>query len=124
MEQLPNCTGFQNIRIDLLRGVPKLIYTKQKMMRSITAYKQVRNSFSNMLSSHFHIFFLDIYLDISNKKTATLLATETRYQYIRCVAPSYRNNELCLAVGLANGKVGLCNFVPSTENNIEFSKSF
>ncbi|KAG4079310.1 hypothetical protein HA402_008002 [Bradysia odoriphaga] len=63
----------------------------------------------------------NIQIVISSKKTATLLATETRYQYIRCVAPSYRANELCLGVGLANGKVGLCNFVPSTENNIEFT---
>lgn len=68
---------------------------------------------------------LDINLDISYTTTATLLASETRYQYIRCVAPSYRSSgELQLAVGLANGKVGLCNFVPSNENNIEFSKCF
>lgn len=67
--------------------------------------------------------YTDIQINISSKKTATLLATETRYQYIRCVAPAYRANELCLGVGLANGKVGLCNFVPSTENNIEFSKT-
>lgn len=66
---------------------------------------------------------LDINLDISCTTSATLLASETRYQYIRCVAPSYRSSgELQLAVGLANGKVGLCNFVPSNENNIEFSK--
>lgn len=66
---------------------------------------------------------LDINLDISYTTTATLLASETRYQYIRCVAPSFRGSgELLLAVGLANGKVGLCNFVSSNENNIEFSK--
>lgn len=65
----------------------------------------------------------DIYLDISSSTTATLLASETRYQYIRCVAPSYRcAGDLLLAVGLANGKVGLCNFVSSHENNYEFSK--
>lgn len=69
-------------------------------------------------------FALDINLDISYTTSATLLASETRYQYIRCVAPSYRSaGELQLAVGLANGKVGLCNFVPSNENNIEFSES-
>lgn len=62
-------------------------------------------------------------MEISLATTAILLASETRYQYIRCVAPSFRNTgDLQLAVGLANGKVGLCNFVSSNENNIEFSK--
>lgn len=69
------------------------------------------------------IYVSDIHLDISSGTTATLLASETRYQYIRCVAPSYRSaGDLLLAVGLANGKVGLCNFVSSNENNIEFSE--
>lgn len=62
-------------------------------------------------------------LTISSSTTAILLAAESRYQYIRCVAPSFRRNgELVLAVGLANGKVGLCNFVSNTENNVEFSE--
>lgn len=65
----------------------------------------------------------DINLDISAGLCASLLASETRYQYIRCVAPSYRSTgELLLAVGLANGKVALCNFVASTENNVEYSE--
>lgn len=62
-------------------------------------------------------------MDIALGLSATLLASETRYQYIRCVAPSFRSSgELLLAAGLANGKVALCNFVPSTENNVEYSK--
>lgn len=66
---------------------------------------------------------LDINLDISFGTTATLLASETKYQYIRCIAPSYRSaGDLVLAVGLANGKVGLCNFGSSTENSIDFSE--
>lgn len=78
--------------------------------------------YQNIYFFHFPVR-LDINLDISYTTSATLLASETRYQYIRCVAPSYRSSgELQLAVGLANGKVGLCNFVPSNENNIEFSK--
>lgn len=69
------------------------------------------------------IILADINLNISASTTAILLAAEARYQYIRCVAPSFRRNgELVLAVGLANGKVGLCNFVSNTENNVEFSK--
>lgn len=68
-------------------------------------------------------FVLDINLDISYTTTATLLASETRYQYIRCVAPSFRSStELLLAVGCSNGKVGLCNFVSSNENSLEFSE--
>lgn len=64
-----------------------------------------------------------INLDISAGLCASLLASETRYQYIRCVAPSFRSTgELLLAVGLANGKVALCNFVASTENNVEYSE--
>lgn len=82
---------------------------------------QLLKGFSQNLIVRFR--FADINLDISNSTTATLLASETRYQYIRCVAPSFRNaTELQLAVGLANGKVGLCNFVPSNENNIEHSE--
>lgn len=74
-------------------------------------------------TKNLYILYSDINLDISLATTATLLASETRYQYIRCVAPSFRSpGDLLLAVGLANGKVGLCNFVSSNENNIEFSK--
>ncbi|XP_031631806.1 GATOR complex protein MIOS [Contarinia nasturtii] len=69
-----------------------------------------------------HRVSTNINLDISLATTATLLASETRYQYIRCVAPSFRSSgDLLLAVGLANGKVGLSNFVSSNENNIEFT---
>lgn len=73
-----------------------------------------------------HVFvyqLADIHLDLSLGLSASLLASETRYQYIRCVALSHKSsNELLLAAGLANGKVALCNFVPSNENNIEYSK--
>lgn len=69
------------------------------------------------------IILADINLNISASTTAILMAAEARYQYIRCVAPSFRRNgELVLGVGLANGKVALCNFVSKTENNVEFSE--
>lgn len=61
-------------------------------------------------------------MDLSASTSSVLLASETRYQYIRSVAPSYQNGDFQLAVGLASGKVALCNFVPLTENNIEYSK--
>lgn len=90
---------------------------------STTKRQPVSFHTTDLLNSIKNLFFiqLDINLYISPTTTASLLATETRYQYIRCVAPCSRG-ELLLAVGLANGKVGLCNFVPSTENNIEFSE--
>lgn len=94
-------------------------------MKSICALEKHQEKYIFNVRFVFFIYFdEDINLDISTATTATLLASETRYQYIRCVAPSYRSSgDLLLAVGLANGKVGLCNFVPSNENNIEFSKS-
>lgn len=67
------------------------------------------------------LLFADINLDISKSTTATLIAFETRYQFIRSVAPSFHSTgEILFAAGLPNGKVALCNF--ATENNVEFSK--
>lgn len=66
------------------------------------------------------LYFADINLDISKSTTATLIAFETRYQFIRSVAPSYHGSgEILFAAGFPNGKVALCNF--ATENNVEFS---
>jgi WD40 repeat protein len=50
------------------------------------------------------------------------LSSEIRYQFIKTIAPSYhKNGELLVAAGQANGKVVLCNFMPSQENHIEFT---
>ncbi|XP_065073911.1 GATOR2 complex protein MIOS isoform X1 [Ochlerotatus camptorhynchus] len=63
---------------------------------------------------------LHINLNISKNTTATLIAFETRYQFIRSVAPSYHSTgEILFATGLPNGKVALCNF--ASENNVEFT---
>lgn len=63
----------------------------------------------------------DINLDISKTTTASLIAFETRYQFVRTVAPSYHGGgDIYFAAGLPNGKVALCNF--AAENNVEFSK--
>uniref|UniRef100_A0A8D7ZYA5 WD repeat-containing protein mio n=1 Tax=Culex pipiens TaxID=7175 RepID=A0A8D7ZYA5_CULPI len=62
----------------------------------------------------------NINLDISKSTTATLIAFETRYQFIRSVAPSYHGSgEILFAAGFPNGKVALCNF--ANENNVEFT---
>ncbi|XP_053676082.1 GATOR complex protein MIOS [Anopheles nili] len=62
----------------------------------------------------------NINLDISKSTTATLIAFETRYQFVRTVAPSYHGGgDINFAAGLPNGKVALCNFV--AENNVEFT---
>lgn len=93
-------------------------------------HRILSSAFNTAIAANLHrtvlirtISISDINLDISPGTTATLLASETKYQYIRCVAPSYRNApDLLLAVGLANGKVGLCNFVPSAENSLDYSE--
>lgn len=59
---------------------------------------------------------------IYSKYPITLLASESRYQYIRCLEPSF-NSDVLVAAGLANGKVGLCNFNHNVEN-VEFSKCY
>ncbi|XP_055386751.1 GATOR complex protein MIOS [Condylostylus longicornis] len=41
--------------------------------------------------------------------SASLLTREDRYQYIRCIKPSYFDKPL-IAVGLSSGKVGICDF--------------
>ncbi|EAT41422.1 AAEL006925-PA [Aedes aegypti] len=66
-----------------------------------------------------HRDLIDHSIQTSNT-TATLIAFETRYQFIRSVAPSFHSTgEILFAAGLPNGKVALCNF--ATENNVEFT---
>lgn len=61
--------------------------------------------------------------EISNTTTATLLASETRYQHIRSLVPSFHTENELVAIGSSTGKVNLCNFMASSaENIIEFSK--
>ncbi|XP_017480098.1 PREDICTED: WD repeat-containing protein mio isoform X3 [Rhagoletis zephyria] len=53
--------------------------------------------------------------------SANFLATETRYQYARCVQPSYHKNRPIIAVGLGDGKVGICDFHETVDNSWEFT---
>ncbi|ALC40299.1 mio [Drosophila busckii] len=49
------------------------------------------------------------------------LANETRYQYARCVAASYNSEQPIIAVGLADGKIGICNFRDSYDSSWEYT---
>jgi len=49
------------------------------------------------------------------------LANESRYQYARCVAASYHSDQPIIAVGLADGKVGICNFRDTYDSSWEYS---
>lgn len=59
-------------------------------------------------------------IELSPHTYASLLASETRYQYVRCMAPSY-SKEVLVAIGLASGKVSLCNFDSINDHNMEFT---
>jgi len=50
------------------------------------------------------------------------LSNETRYQYARCVAASYHSDQPIIAVGLADGKIGICNFRDTYDSSWEYSK--
>lgn len=50
------------------------------------------------------------------------LSNETRYQYARCVAASYHSDQPIIAVGLADGKIGICNFRDTYDSGWEYSK--
>lgn len=50
------------------------------------------------------------------------LSNETRYQYSRCVAASYHSDQPIIAVGLADGKIGICNFRDTYDSSWEYSK--
>lgn len=54
----------------------------------------------------------------------TQLSSEVRYQYIKCIAPSFHTSgkDIFVAAGQQNGKVAVINFQPDKENHIEFSK--
>ncbi|KAH8255505.1 hypothetical protein KR038_004766 [Drosophila bunnanda] len=49
------------------------------------------------------------------------LANESRYQYARCVAASYHSDQPIIAVGLADGKVGICNFRDTYDSSWEYT---
>lgn len=53
---------------------------------------------------------------------ANFLAIEKRYQYARVVQPSYHQHRPIIAVGLGDGKVGICDFHDVVDNNWEYSK--
>ncbi|XP_002014889.2 GATOR complex protein MIOS [Drosophila persimilis] len=49
------------------------------------------------------------------------LANESRYQYARCVAASYHSHQPIIAVGLADGKIGICNFRDTYDSSWEYT---
>lgn len=53
---------------------------------------------------------------------ASFLANENRYQYARCVQPSYHKHSTIIAIGLGDGKIGICNFHEVVDNSWEYSK--
>uniref|UniRef100_A0A1A9V9G8 Uncharacterized protein n=1 Tax=Glossina austeni TaxID=7395 RepID=A0A1A9V9G8_GLOAU len=53
--------------------------------------------------------------------SANFLATENRYQYARVVQPSYHKHRPIIAVGLGDGKVGVCDFHDVVDNNWEYT---
>ncbi|XP_037961202.1 GATOR complex protein MIOS [Teleopsis dalmanni] len=52
---------------------------------------------------------------------ATFLATEVRYQYARCVQPSYHRDRPIIAVGLSDGKIGISNFYDAIDSSWEYT---
>lgn len=54
--------------------------------------------------------------------SANFLAIENRYQYARCVQPSYHKDRPTIAVGLGDGKIGICHFHDVVDNSLEYSK--
>ncbi|EDW75817.2 uncharacterized protein Dwil_GK15144 [Drosophila willistoni] len=49
------------------------------------------------------------------------LSNESRYQYARCVAASYHSDQPIIAVGLGDGKIGICNFRDSYDSSWEYT---
>ncbi|XP_062143196.1 GATOR2 complex protein MIOS [Drosophila sulfurigaster albostrigata] len=49
------------------------------------------------------------------------LSNESRYQYARCVAASYHSDQPIIAVGLADGKIGICNFRDTFDSSWEYT---
>lgn len=49
------------------------------------------------------------------------LNSEKRYQYIKCIATSYHENDLFVATGQVSGKVSIVDFQPKNEINLEFT---
>ncbi|XP_017075832.2 LOW QUALITY PROTEIN: GATOR complex protein MIOS [Drosophila eugracilis] len=49
------------------------------------------------------------------------LANESHYQYARCVAASYHSDQPIIAVGLADGKIGICNFRDTYDSSWEYT---
>ena len=54
--------------------------------------------------------------------SANLLCIENRYQYARCVQPSYDKDRPIIAVGLGDGKIGIRNFHEVIDNSLEYSE--
>lgn len=59
---------------------------------------------------------------LSASNSMVFLSSDSRYQYVRCLQPSYHKDNTFVAVGMANGKVGICNFQDTIDSNYEFSK--
>ncbi|XP_013115643.2 GATOR complex protein MIOS [Stomoxys calcitrans] len=53
--------------------------------------------------------------------SANFKAIENRYQYARCVQPSYHKDRPTIAVGLGDGKIGICNFHDVADNSWEYT---
>lgn len=54
--------------------------------------------------------------------SANFVAIENRYQYARCVQPSYHKDRPIIAVGLGDGKIGISDFHEMVDNSWEYSK--
>ncbi|KAI8126714.1 WD repeat-containing protein mio [Lucilia cuprina] len=52
---------------------------------------------------------------------ANFVAIENRYQYARCVQPSYHKHRPIIAVGLGDGKIGISNFHEMVDNSWEYT---
>lgn len=66
-------------------------------------------------------YFLDQIKFLSqHNSTLNYLNSEKRYQYIKCIATSYHENELLVACGQIS-KVSIINFEATSENNLEFT---
>ncbi|XP_030384067.1 GATOR complex protein MIOS [Scaptodrosophila lebanonensis] len=52
---------------------------------------------------------------------ANYLSNESRYQYARVVAASYHSDQAIIAVGLADGKIGICNFRDTYDCSWEYT---
>lgn len=76
---------------------------------------------TKFLSKFLIKFLLDQIKFLSqHNSTLNYLNSEKRYQYIKCIATSYHENELLVACGQVS-KVSIVNFQATSENNLEFT---